>query len=91
MVEITEGSLRVWWIPQVLMPLFSVPVKNTEEAMLILDTLARYDMFQYRYNIKPDYSNAGGLDIFERGEWSTWYGKDGRDIDELMRERGLKV
>jgi len=87
-----EGDLRVWWIPQVPMDTsFYVAVKNIKEAILILDALANYDLFQLKHNIKPDYSNVGGLQIFEKNhegnlEWSDYYDEDGRDIDELMEE-----
>lgn len=76
------GSLRVWWIPQVPMDPFIVPVNNLREAKLLLDTLAKYDAFQFDNNIKPDYSNVGGLSVFEDGEWCDWYDEDGNDIDD---------
>ena len=61
-----QGDLQVWWMPQVPMnnP-FTVDVKTIEEAKLLIDTLAFYDMFQFERNIKPDYSNAGGLCIYD--------------------------
>ena len=59
-----QGDLKVWWIPQVPMKSFKVPVKNIDEAILLLDTLAKYDIFQYENNIKPDYCNAGGIRIW---------------------------
>ncbi len=31
--------------------------------------------------IKPDYSNAQGLEVFENGEWSEWEDNYGFDID----------
>jgi len=81
-----KSKLRVWWIPQIPMKGFHVPVMTITEAMLILDTLARYDIFQYENKIKPDYSNAGGLEVLEDGEWSEWYNDEGQDIDEVMDE-----
>ena len=78
-----EGDLKVWWIPQVPGKAFEVPVDTPEEAIKILDTLAKYDLFQLKNNIKPDYCNTGGLNVFEEGEWSTWYHMEtGEDIDE---------
>lgn len=77
------GSLRVWWIPQVPMDdPFRVEVATVREAKLLLDTLAKYDIFQFENRIKPDYSNAGGLEVFEDGEWCEWYDEDGNSIDE---------
>jgi predicted transcriptional regulator len=91
MNEAKEGDLRVWWIPQIPMKSFYVDVKNIEEAKLILKTLANYDLFQFKNKIKPDYSNAGGLQIFEKNhegniDWSDWYSQDGEDIDEVMKD-----
>jgi hypothetical protein len=81
-----EDNLRVWWIPQVPMHPFYVYVQSPKEAILLLDTLARYDEFQYENNVKPDYSNAGGLEMFEDGEWTEWYNEEGQDIDEVMED-----
>jgi len=83
-----EGDLKVWWIPQVPGKSFEVPVSSPEEAILIMDTLANYDLFQFKNNIKPDYCNMGGLNVFdEEGEWTTWYHEEtGADIEEYKHE-----
>ena len=67
-----EGDLRVWWIPQVPMAPFRVPVLTPFEAQKIITTLADYDAFLFENNVKPDYCNAGGLEVFEDGEWCEW-------------------
>ena len=83
-----EGALRVWWIPQVPMKAFRVPVKDQEQAVLLLRTLAEYDLFQLRENIKPDFCNAGGLEVFEDGEWCEWSDAETGDcIDDVMRAK----
>jgi len=78
-------KLRVWWIPQVPMKPFHAEVATLHEAKLILDTLARYDLFQFENKVKPDYCNAGGLEAFRQdgdGEWCEWYDPEtGNDID----------
>ena len=86
-----EGDLRVWWIPQVPMEPFYYPVKNTDEAVLVLKSFAQYDLFQCEHNVKPDYSNVGGLEIYDldtngEGEagWIEWCNDDGDDIDEVI-------
>jgi hypothetical protein len=71
--EPQEGDLRIWWIPQIPMHPFFVPVENAQEGKLILRVLAAYDLFQLRHNVKPDYCNAGGLEVYEDGEWCDWY------------------
>ena len=80
-----EGDLQIWWIPQIPLKAFEVPVKTVEEAKLLMDVLAAYDFFQYKNKIKPDYSNAGGLKVFENGDWVEWANKDGEDICLLYK------
>ena len=88
-IEPKIGSLRVWWVPQVPMKAFRVPVKDIEQARLILDTLAKYDIFQFENRVKPDYSNTGGLEVYvkDAGEgtpdWEDWEDDEGNDIDSV--------
>lgn len=65
---------------------FYVPVKSTDEAILVLKTLWDYDLFQFENNIKPDYSNASGLIVYLNGEWIDWYDDEDRDIDQIIRD-----
>lgn len=72
-----DGDLRVWWVPQVPMQAFHAPVVDTAEAKRLLATLAQYDKFQFDNNIKPDYCNAGGLEVYQvdedgHGGWFEW-------------------
>jgi hypothetical protein len=60
-----NGDLIVWWIPQIPMKAFHYPVNSPQEAFILLDALAEYDLFQYENNVKPDYCNAGGLMVFD--------------------------
>ena len=73
-----ENNLRLWWIPQVPMKAFYVNISTLEEGLKLLDVLAEYDLFQLANNIKPDFSNAGGIEIFEDGEWADF------DIDDYL-------
>ena len=69
------SKLRVWWIPQVgINETFYVPVNTPEEGKKLLDTLAAYDAFQLQNNVKPDYCNVGGLQMFdeEDEDWYDW-------------------
>ena len=84
-----KPKLRVWWIPQIPMKRFYVYVRNLREAKLVLDTLVRYDDFQFKNNIKPDYCYTGGLQeyiaefhsIDEYSGWFDWYdGQFGMDF-----------
>lgn len=76
-------KLRVWWIPQVPMNPFYQGVSTLKEAKLLLETLANYDIFQYKSQIKPDYSNAGGLEIWneEENDWLEWEDEEGNNIE----------
>lgn len=87
-------KLRIWWIPQVPMKPFYANVDSVEEAAKLLRVLAEYDKFQFENKVKPDYSNAGGLQVFDpdddtdgqSGSWVDWYDEDGMNIDEWMSE-----
>jgi len=89
-----QGQLQVWWIPQVPMSNpFTVDVKNIDEAKLLLDALANYDLYQFENKIKPDYCNVGGLRTWDEnsdGEnnagWIEWMDENGNDIDSLIIE-----
>jgi len=76
--------LKVYWYPQVPCEPFYQPVRNLNEALLLLRALASYDFFQLGHKIKPDYSNAGGLMVqVQGGDWEDWEGPEGETIDEL--------
>lgn len=89
-LDFKNGDLRVWHIPQLPMDAFYVLVKSPEEAIKILEVLAHYDLFEFENNVKPDYSNAAGLEVYEDGEWIEWYDDEtGEDIDgyaEMLKE-----
>jgi len=98
MVKAQNGQLKVWWIPQVPMNPYEKYVNNLHEARLLLDVLAEYDMFQLKNNIKPDYSNAGGLVIWDEGldadedgnKWTDWSDSEtGMDFDEYCEENNI--
>lgn len=82
------GDLQVWWIPQVPGVWFKVDVESVEEAVKLLKVLADYDAFQFEHHIKPDYSNAGGLQRWCDncdGEgtpgWEDWYDEETDEDD----------
>ncbi len=81
-----DKQLRVWHIPQIPGPAFRVSVPSVDEAVLILGTLALYDLFQYDTKIKPDYSSAQGLEVLEDGEWVEWNSDEGDDINEVLKK-----
>lgn len=83
----SKPALRVWWIPQVPGTPFYTVVKDVDDAILLLTTLANYDAFQFEHNIKPDYCNAGGLEEWDsdEGEWFDWESIEGDGINDVMR------
>lgn len=79
-------KLRVWWIPQVPGKSFEVLVKTPQEAVLLCQTLSDYDNFQFHNQIKPDYTNAGGIQEWEDGEWiDAWDPED----ENLFEDWGM--
>lgn len=69
------AKLRVWWCPQVgACGSFYVSVSSPEEGRKVMDILSAYDGFQMQNGIKGDYSNVGGLEMFneETGDWEDW-------------------
>jgi hypothetical protein len=87
-------KLQVWWVPQVPMKAFTVDVETVAEGVKIMNTLANYDIFQYENKVKPDYSNAGGLNMWDEdsdGEgtpgWVSWQDDEtGEDDPEVWLE-----
>ena len=78
------GDLKIWWVPQVPMKAFEMKVGTTDEASLLLFTLAKYDIFQFENRVKPDFSNAGGLSVFDGEEWTEWESDLGDTIDDII-------
>ncbi len=78
-----SNKLRVWWVPQVPCDPFYVGIDSIKEGVKLMNTLADYDAFQYDKNIKPDYSNAGGIDMFEDGKWCSWMDNETGEDDPV--------
>mgnify|MGYP001583312538 FL=1 len=74
---------RIWWIPQVPMKPFYYEVPSLLVGKHLLEAFALYDLFQLENHIKPDYSNTGGLQCFEDGEWCDWENENGESIDDM--------
>ena len=89
-------KMKVWWIPQVPGKSFEVFVDSLEEANFLLDVLAEYDLFQFKNRIKPDYSNAGGLVVWDENSdgvgtpgWVDWYDEESGDDFDTWREEHI--
>ncbi len=83
-------KLKVWWVPQIPMEAFEVEVPSIEEGARLLDTLAKYDLFQFENNVKPDYSNMGGIVMLEGGEWVDWYDEETGEEDPRAYVEALR-
>ena len=83
-----SNKLRVWWIPQIPMKSFYVPVNSVEEGKKVLDMLSAYDLFQLQNNVKHDFCNTGGLQIWDEEEqdWCDWYLETEDDYFESVDE-----
>lgn len=73
-----KKSMRVWWCPQIGTGSFYIPVRSVEEAKKIMDVLAYYDCFLMNQEIRGDYCNDGGLEVWDdkAEEWNDWCGED---------------
>lgn len=56
------------------MPAFEVITKTVEEAKLVLDALSDFSTFEFENRVKPDYSDAGGIVVWdaETESWEDW-------------------
>ena len=87
------SKLRVWWIPQIgIGQTFYIPVETVEDGKKMMDILAAYDLFQLQNNVKPDYSNVGGLQMWdeEEKEWCDWFMETENDFFEDEKSEELK-
>jgi len=84
-----EGDLQVWYVPQLPMPAFKVSAPDLPTAVLLLDTLGRFSLFEYENRVKPDYADMGGISRWESdGEGGfEWCDLDNYDIEEALSER----
>ena len=78
MTDCNEGDLQVWYVPQVPGKAYTVEVVRRdgstdaaylESAVAILNAIVGLSIFEFMNKIKPDYSDAAGIDRMEDGEW----------------------
>lgn len=82
----TEGSIRVWYIPQVPMEAFEVDVPDLVTANLVLDALEKFSYFEYTHRVKPDYADSGGVHRYEKDldGGLDWFEVDEYEIEEAV-------
>ena len=78
--RVADGTLRVWYIPQVPMGPFHWTVPDLVTGREVINALYKFSYFEYKNRVKPDYADAGGIERFEDGEWcevdESEYGND---------------
>ena len=83
-----QGDLKVWWSCDFTLPPFEHPVASFDEAVKILNVLAKYDFYVHeQVYLNPEFTNACGLFVFDGTNWVEWEGEDGKDINAWARER----
>lgn len=75
------ADLRVWHIANVPGEPYHHYVQTPEEGAVVLRILRDYDLYLGESAV---YSNAGGLEVMEDGEWCEWCNEDGYDINEVI-------
>lgn len=74
-----KEKLRVVHFPQVgsCKDFFSVEVKDEEQALLIVNTLAHQHLWLEKNKIIPDYSNAIWVEMFDESDgWCDYYNRE---------------
>ena len=91
------SKLKIWWIPNPhtlgkdkkqgkRTGPFEREVSSIEEAILLLNFIADYDLYLGDDLIS---SNAGGLIEFVDGEWLDYESPQGYSIDDFMNDTDL--
>ena len=80
-----NGDLMVYHIPCIGVDEFLIIVNDINEAKLILNTLADYDLYLTNdVGLLDDYSNVSGLLTYDNGDWVEWINDLGDDIWDII-------
>ena len=71
-------KFRVWYVSQIPMKAFFVETTNAIEAEKILSALGDFSLFEFQNFVKPDYADAGGIEIWDvEGQgWIDYHPED---------------
>lgn len=77
-------KLRVWWFRGygTYRRVDYYDVGSVDEAIKRIEELTKEDLRN-----EGVISNAGGLEVYENGEWLEYYDDVGRDISEIIEDR----
>lgn len=76
------GDLAVYWIPNPPRAAYHYPIESVDQAKLVLDVLAHYDLYLDEDIISANY---GGLVVWDGTEWVDWESDDCEDINEIRK------
>lgn len=78
-------AFRVWHVANIPGKPFHVEVESLSKAKLVLDTLGFYDLHLEATGVRGDYSNVGGIQVWEDGEWVDHEDYDGEADEHEVR------
>jgi hypothetical protein len=85
--QLPTVELRVWWTSQVPGRPLWYRVPTIEAAQMLVGALAKYDDFQHRSRIKPEYPSAGGASwrhsALTDGRWFDFDPENDSDCEDL--------
>ncbi len=76
-------QLRVWYQPTRADTYFTMPVRDSKEAIFVLEILIEYDDWWGEEEARC------GLEAWGWGDedgWTEWQDRNGKDISDLMME-----
>lgn len=80
-------KLRIIHFTPIMCKSFCVEVSTLEEAKLVFNTLADYDMFQHKDHIQQVQANMTILQEWSEAEndWVGWESGNGMSLDEVLK------
>ena len=65
--DVDKHKLRLYWFPQIGHRSFKFPIFDEDEAAILLDALAHFDLYLLEVcdNMRTDYANTGGLQMID--------------------------
>ena len=82
-------KFRIWYIPQVPWRPFQEYADTKEEWIKLLQTVIKFSIFEFSERIKPDYSDASGMEYFYTDEQSIEYADEENMVEEIDGVRGV--
>jgi len=74
------AKFKAWYIPQVPMHPFEVERPTAVEAQAALDLITDFSIFEFENKVKPDYSDAGGVEEWDETD-QEWFDLEPEEED----------